>query len=443
MKRAITALPPRSGLVLAVAMFSGAACSEYRDLPASPDDVGDHDSRGDGGRARDGVSMDPERASDAPLANDGASDRAADDAALSDGSDNDARDAANEIPSGDPADTGSDGTATDVAVTDVAMDVPPGDASSSDGHGDPTAPRFSRTGKYAIVISPLGDAGTGKNDAGGGDGGDAGAGDPADVYYPDPPDLRTGGYAFPTVLLLQGAKVARRFYGGVAAGVAAYGFIVVVPDHTSNNIGGPGLYAELGEIAAASAQMKIEAMSATAPVRGVVDTTRMALMGHSYGGASGLSGMANMCFPPIPLCTFQRPPELVAGAFYGTNLATPVLGVPALDTGGLPVLLVQGDRDGKALPADALKTYDQIQKRPKAILTLLGANHFGVTDVDNPVGADPEVNAQTLDHAIGVASIARWTGLFLAAFLHGDAAARAALRSAGALDRHVAITLAE
>jgi dienelactone hydrolase len=295
------------------------------------------------------------------------------------------------------------------------------DAQLWDASGDPTAPRFARTGVYTTLIPLLGDAGAGT--------GDAGAGDSADVYYPDPPDLHSGRYVFPVVLLLQGAKVARRFYSAVAAGVAGYGFIVVVPDHTSDNIGGPGLYAELVEIAAVSAQMKIEAASATAPVRGVIDTMRIAVMGHSYGGASGLSAMTNACFPPIPLCTFTRPPELVAGAFYGTNLATPVLGVPALDTGGLPVLLVQGDRDGKALPADAQKTYDQIQKRPKALIALLGANHYGVTDVDNPAGADPEVNAQTLDHARGLTSTARWMGLFLAAFVHGDMAALFASRA--------------
>jgi len=438
MKRAIAAVTRRCGIVLVVVALSGVACSEYGDLPTNAEDSADRGPPRDGSAARDGVTKDFANVEDAPPANDASSDHVTDGAAASDSRDTSAVDAATEDRSSEPTEAGADGTAID-----VAMDLPLGDASSSDAPRDPTAPRFPRTGKYAIVIPPLGDAGTGTNDAGDGGRGDGGAGDPADVYYPDPPDLRTFGYSFPIVLLLQGAKVARGFYSGVAAGVAAYGFIVVVPDHTSNNIGGPGLYTELSEIAAAGAQMKIEAMSATAPVRGVVDTTRVALMGHSYGGASGLSGMANTCFPPIPLCTFQRPPELAAGAFYGTNLATPVLGVPALDTGALPVLLVQGDRDGKALPADALKTYDQIQKRPKAILTLLGANHYGVTDVDNPAGADPEVNAQTLDHAEGVASTARWIGVFLAAFLNGDAAARGALRSAGAHDRHVAITLAE
>ena len=433
MKRASADVTRKRGIVLVVAL-AGVACSQYGDWPTSAEDRGDGGPPRDVGAVRDAGAMDGANIEDARRANDAASERVTD-GAPSDFPDTNAADAATDDRSSDPTEAGADGTAIDAAV-----DLPPGDASSSDAPSDPTAPRFPRTGKYAIVIRPLGDAGTSTNDASTGDGG---AGDPADVYYPDPPDLRTFGYSFPVVLLLQGAKVARGFYGGVAAGVAAYGFIVVVPDHTSNNIGGPGLYAELSEIAAAGVQMKSEAMSATAPVRGVVDTTRVALMGHSYGGASGLSGMANMCFPPIPLCAFQRPPELAAGAFYGTNLATPVLGVPALDTGGLPVLLVQGDRDGKALLADALKTYDQIQKRPKAVLTLLGANHYGVTDVDNPAGADPEVNAQTLDHAEGVASTARWIGIFLAAFLNGDAAARGALRTAGAHDRHVAITLAE
>jgi dienelactone hydrolase len=434
-QRAIANVTVKPGLLLMIAL-SGVACSTYIDWPTGAPDGSDSDSPRDGAGRDAALDASVE---DVRRLDDGSWDRSMDDAAKSGGGETSVADGPKEDQLGEPTETGMDGSAIDVPI-----DLTRADASSSDAPGDPTAPRFSRTARYTIVIPPLGDAGTGTTDASARDGGgDGGAGDPADIYYPDPPDLRTFGYSFPVVLLLQGAKVARGFYGGVATGVAAYGFIVVVPDHMSNNIGGPGLYAELGEIAAAGAQMKIEAMSEAAPVRGVVDTTRMALMGHSYGGASGLSGMASLCFPPIPLCTFQRPPELAAGAFYGTNLAAPVLGVPALDTGALPVLLVQGDRDGKALPADALKTYDQIQTRPKAILTLLGANHYGVTDADNPAGADPEVNAQTLDHAVGVASTARWIGVFLAAFLQGDGAARAALRSAGAHDRHVAITLAE
>lgn len=69
--------------------------------------------------------------------------------------------------------------------------------------------------------------------------------------------------------------------------------------------------------------------------------------------------------------------------------------------------------------------------------------HYGITDVDNPPGADPEVNAQTLDHAKGVESTARWVGVFFASFLNGDMAARAALRTAGQRDPNVTITLAE
>jgi dienelactone hydrolase len=413
-------------LALPFLALAALACSESEPTPNDGNDSGDPGAVHDGG-AGDGTTT-----SDAPTATDAAGDagnvvpdvrEGGVDASRSDASSNDAPSdlAVRDVP--------ADGASSDAPL----VDAPSSDAPATDG-GDSTVPRFPKTGKYSILIPTGADGGTGP---------DGGSADPAEVYYPDPPDLHTASYSFPIVLLFQGAKVARGFYSTVAASLAGYGFIVVTPDHMSNNVGGAGLYAELSEIAFAGAQMKIEAASSTAPVRGVVDTARIVLWGHSYGGASGVSGMANMCFPPIPGCTFTRPPELVGGVFYGTNLATPIFGVPALDTGGLPVLLVQGDKDGKALPADGLNTYNQLQKPPKAIISLLGANHYGVTDVDNPAGADPEVNAQTLDHAAGLASIGRWMGVFLTSFINGDMAARAALRSAGTLDSHVTITLQE
>jgi hypothetical protein len=416
------------------------ACSESEPTPNNGNDSGDPNT------VRDGGAVDGATTSDAATSTDAARDTVADTGNLvPDGTAPDVREGGVDTGRSDvsSSDAPSGGGTRDVPAEGASNDAPVVDAPSTDGTssdapvtdgGDPTAPRFPKTGKYAIMIPTGADGGTGP---------DGGSADPAEVYYPDPPDLHTASYSFPIALLFQGAKVARGFYSTVAATIAGYGFIVVTPDHMSNNIGGAGLYAELSEIGFAGAQMKIEAASATAPVRGVVDTARIVLWGHSYGGASGVSGMANMCFPPIPGCTFTRPPELVGGVFYGTNLATPIFGVPALDTGGLPVLLVQGDKDGKALPADGQNTYNQLQKPPKVIISLLGANHYGVTDVDNPAGADPEVNAQTLDHATGLASTGRWMGVFLTSFINGDMAARAALRTAGALDSHVTITLQE
>ena len=305
----------------------------------------------------------------------------------------------------------------DGLAVDVAADV-------GDGGYNPTTPRFSRIGKYMIDI-PVGDAGPP---------------DPAEIYYPEPPDLRTGRYSFPIILLFQGAKVARGFYSTVLATVASHGFVVVAPDHVSNNLGGPGLYAELSEIGYVLSQMKLENASTTSPVRGVVDTGRLALIGHSYGGASGLSGMANLCFPPIPFCSFTRPPELVGGAFFGTNIGAPL---GPVHTGGLPVLLVQGEKDGKATPASGKQTYDALSRPPKAYITLLGANHYGMTDVDNPSGADPEVSVQTLDHATGVMSVGRWMGVFFAAYLAKDPTKLDAFRNAAKLDPNVTITFTE
>jgi hypothetical protein len=302
--------------------------------------------------------------------------------------------------------------------------APPADAAAPQSDAAVVAwdgtPPFDTVGTFAATIPP--------------------DNDPADVYYPNPPDLGTGGYAFPLALMLQGAKVDKQYYAKFAQAMARHGFIVVVPNHVSSGLVS-GLYPVVNEAVNVLAFFKQQASDTTSPLHGAADTATMVVLGHSYGGVTGMYAVANKC--QISFCngSYTRPAELKGGAFYGTNLKGPLGNIPAYDNQGLPVGLVQGTVDGKALPADAQTTYDKISGTPKALIRLTGANHYGVADANNPTGADADSSAQTLDHEVGVATIARWEAAFLRAFVLQDPGALAYLHGQGPVDPNVTLTV--
>jgi fermentation-respiration switch protein FrsA (DUF1100 family) len=187
---------------------------------------------------------------------------------------------------------------------------------------------------------------------------------------------------------------------------------------------GPGLYAQQSELAEAIAHMTTESSRPGSPVLGVVDTSKLALLGHSYGGACGMNAIREVCQPPFCYGTYARPAQLVAGAFWGTNLAMPLVGtVPVTENDAIPVALVQGTLDSMALPADAVGTYDKIQDPPKALVQVAGANHYGICDELAPPGADPDESAPALPLETSREVAARWTALFLRAHVLSDSEA--------------------
>jgi len=290
------------------------------------------------------------------------------------------------------------------------------------------SPQFKEAARYSTTISANNDV--------------------ADIYYPKPSDLNSGKYSFPIALLLQGALVDKSFYSDYASLVARYGFVVVVPNHFRplpvNPSAPPSLLSETSQIAAVLEQMAIENTKPTSPIVSVVDTQRLGLLGHSFGGAVGLSAIANQCLRELFLCRepFTRPKELLAGAFFGANLRNPIIDefVP-ISNDNIAVALIQGDLDGVALPERAKRTFDNIQTPPKAAITLQGANHFAINNVNNPPGAQPDGNNPTLDQAVGIETIARWSALFLRANMLKDRVASDYIYSQGdALDPNVSLT---
>lgn len=256
------------------------------------------------------------------------------------------------------------------------------------------------------------------------------SGDPADIYYPKLPAKRRHAFTdrFPVVIMLQGALVGKEFYSQFALNVARYGFVVVVPNHRSALLN-TNLFTEMNVITDALAFMREEDSSQTSPVRNIADTSRLGLTGHSFGGATALFAIGNYCV--FPFCNsaegFQRPPELQAAALSGTH-------APDLNfaTDGIAVALLGGSEEANMLRIEA--TYANLPA-PKALISITGANHFGMNDINRPPGAqiNPEDPEQSIPQAITALRFADWAGLFLSAHIHRDRSAwRKIYRSGGA-----------
>lgn len=255
-------------------------------------------------------------------------------------------------------------------------------------------------------------------------------GDAADVYYPHAPFPHVFVDAFPVVAVLQGAQVDKLQYGEFGRRLARHGFVVVIPNHFRSLAPGapPALFTSRTVITNVLAQMEIEDADQDSPLYRIVDTSTLALAGHSFGGVVGLfaSAAVDVCVGPfvppflLPFCDGQytRPAALRATAFYGTSLVQNGALLLNLDTTGVATALVQGSLDGRSPLANAELTYPTLEQ-PRALIEIEGANHYGICDENNPPGAQPDPVDPTLK-AVAVQRVGKWTALWLRAQLLGD-----------------------
>lgn len=259
------------------------------------------------------------------------------------------------------------------------------------------------------------------------------SGDEADIFIPvgsSSPSAKS----LPVALFLQGANVDKSNYEEYAKVVASYGFVVVVPNNFNTFTLPPpappitGYFSELQQI---NEVLDFIQDPVASPAAEVVNPEQLVLLGHSIGGQAGLNAVQGGCTDPCPFGEFEQPEELVGAVFYGTNLRNFFDGsFSPIDNGTIPTALILGENDGRALPDNTVATYEQIVNPPKALVSVAGANHFGITDINTPnnpsstpVGVPPIIqdpNAQTIPQHISIDTIGTWSALFLRATVLED-----------------------
>lgn len=239
------------------------------------------------------------------------------------------------------------------------------------------------------------------------------AADSATVWYPVHTDHR-----LPVALLLPGANVGRAYYARFATAVAAYGFVVVVPERYPM----PG-YSLPSENTLTDVVNWARGVDPESAVGQRADPATLVVAGHSYGGAAALYAAADRC--QLPFCfgmSYRHPPELKAIVGHGTNTTVGSV-VDSVAVQGIPVMYINGTEDGVSEPEEAHASFAELSGTPAGVfVNLLGANHFGLADIDNPPGAVPDTHAATAGRDQTIATAARWTAMWFLAQL-GDPAA--------------------
>lgn len=232
-----------------------------------------------------------------------------------------------------------------------------------------------------------------------------------DVYYPAL-DAR-----FPMAIVLQGGLVSGSQYSQFGQRLARHGFVVAIPNRLAV-FGPPGSppvpFPDQLVILETLAQLESETTIESSPLRRRVDIGRLGLVGHSVGGFAGLLSIAGACQPPFCFGgSFPAIAALGAGAFYGTNTVEPTSGqVIDLATGETPIALIQGSEDGVSTSSDAEATLATLDG-PRKLITVSGANHYGLTNETNPPGAAPELQPQTIPQSDSIQQIGDAAGSFL------------------------------
>ena len=184
--------------------------------------------------------------------------------------------------------------------------------------------------------------------------------------YPDLPAAELVGQPFPLVLFSHGFCGFRQQSSFLTTAIASWGFVVAAPEHGARDLTacltetiGQGASTDVEDLRAAIPVLEAENLRDEGPLATIVDTGRVAVVGHSAGGNAAIQ----MSGEP-DVATFVA---LAAGG--GT--APPAK----------PGLFVVGDADAIAPAATLEQWWTASVPSPKQLAVLGGVTHLGFMDV--------------------------------------------------------------
>jgi dienelactone hydrolase len=264
-------------------------------------------------------------------------------------------------------------------------------------------------------------------------------GNPIDIYYPDPVFLPSeGGQVFPIAILLPGFQVNRVYYSHYARQVARQGFVVVVPDGITAIRSRAELFAKVEQVPVNLARIALDIQGDRASFASLLDLQNIILLGHSHGGTIGLDAIRGARIGSFLSGDYSLPEALTAAVFFGTFLWEDSHNLP-IDNSRIPIALISGSLDSLILSRETQETYERIKNAPKAYIMVKGANHYGITNRNNPPGSPPEPSKPTIEQAVAIETIARWSALFVRAYALNDRIARQIYHHSIELDPNVEV----
>jgi dienelactone hydrolase len=195
-------------------------------------------------------------------------------------------------------------------------------------------------------------------------------GPPGASDRPHAPSARRDG-PFPLVIFGHGFAVTPGIYERLLRAWARAGYVVAAPVFPLENADAPGgpneadLINQPADMSFVIAQLLAESRSASSPLSGLVDPTRIAVSGQSDGGDTALAVAYNPSY---------RDPR-VGAAVILSGAELPGSGTYVFSHGEPPLLAIQGTAD-TVNPPSLTREFFQPAQRPKYLLTLLGAEHL-------------------------------------------------------------------
>lgn len=237
-----------------------------------------------------------------------------------------------------------------------------------------------------------------------------------DVYYP-----KNTSTSLPILVLFQGGNVHSSFYSKYAARMASEGYVVYVGNRCDLFILQYFLYpsSSLGNTVLTEA--KSQNSNPASPLYARLDLDKIGFLGHSLGGVVGLYAINSICEFPFCGSGYQFLSQVKAGIFYGSGLGgsfSQSKFYKGSSGKGIPTGYIQGSLDGANKPETGLASYKNAIAI-KAYFSVEGANHYGITDLNNPYGAKAESVNATLTQADQIEKISKSSILFLNTYLKG------------------------